>query len=154
MYRTVVRPTLLYGAECWPTKRSHLQTMKVAEMRMLRWICGHTRLDKIRNEVIRGKIGVASIEDEIRETRLRWFGHIRRRSMDAPVRRCEKLDRPNYRRSRGRPKKSSSEVIRHDMKTLGLVEDMAPDRKLWKVRIKVADCRQRIIYRSIGLRSL
>ena len=55
VYRTVVRPTLLYGAECWPTKRSHLQRMKVAEMRMLRWICGHTRLDKIRNEVIRDK---------------------------------------------------------------------------------------------------
>jgi len=24
VYRVVVRPTLLYGAECWPTKRSHL----------------------------------------------------------------------------------------------------------------------------------
>ena len=60
VYRTVVRPTLLYRAECWPTKRSHLQRMKVAEMTMLRRICGHTRLDKIRNEV-KGKIGVASI---------------------------------------------------------------------------------------------
>jgi len=49
---------------------------------------------------------VASIEDKIRETRLRWFGHIRRRSMDAPVKRCEKLDYPDYRRSRGRPKKT------------------------------------------------
>ena len=66
VYRTVIRSTLLYGVECWPTKRSHLQRMKVAEMRMLRWICGHTRLDKIRNEVIRDKIGVASIEDKLR----------------------------------------------------------------------------------------
>ena len=41
---------------------------------MIRWICGHTRLDKIRNEVIRGKIGVASIEDKIRDARftLAW----------------------------------------------------------------------------------
>jgi len=61
--------------------------------------------------------------------------------MDAPVRRCEKFDRPNYRRSRGRPKKSWSEVMRHDLKTLGLVEDMAQDRRLWGSRIKVADCR-------------
>jgi len=30
---------------------------------------------------------VTSIEDKIREATLRWFGHIRRRSRDAPVRR-------------------------------------------------------------------
>ena len=88
-------------------------------------MCGHTRLDKIRNEVIRGKTGVAFIENKIRETRLRWFGHIRRRPMDAPVRRCETIDRPDFRRSKGRLKKSWSEVIRHDVKTIGLVEDMA-----------------------------
>ena len=99
--------------------------MKVAEMRMLRWICGHTRLDNIRNEVIRDKIRVASIEDKIREARLHWFGHIRSSSLDAPVRRGDKLDRSDYKRSRGRPKKSWSKVIRHDLKTLGLVEDMA-----------------------------
>ena len=58
-------------------------------MRMIHWICGHMRLDKISNEIIRGKLGVASIEDKIRDVRLRWFGHIRRKSMDAPVRRCE-----------------------------------------------------------------
>ena len=51
----VVRPALLYGAECWPVKKSHVQRMRVAEMRMICWMCGHTRLDKIRNEVIRGK---------------------------------------------------------------------------------------------------
>ena len=69
-------------------------------------MCGHTRSDRIRNGVIRGKIGVASIEDKIRETRLRWFGHIRRKSMDAPVRRCENIDRLNCKKSRCRSKKS------------------------------------------------
>ena len=93
-------------------------------MRMIRWICDHTRLDKIRNEVIRGKVRVASIEDKMREVRLRWFGHLRRRPRDAPVRRCEMIEYLDYRRSRGRPKKSWSEVIRHDLKTLGLMEDM------------------------------
>ena len=135
----VVRSALLYGAECWPIKKSHVQRMRVAEMRMIRWICGHTRLDRIRNEVIRGKVGVASIEDKMREARLRWFGHIRRRPRDAPVRRCETLECLEYRRSRGRPKKSWSEVIRNDLRALGLVKDMAQDRKLWRARIKVED---------------
>nr|XP_016457727.1 PREDICTED: uncharacterized protein LOC107781524 [Nicotiana tabacum] len=60
-------------------------------MRMLRWICGHTRIDKIRNEVIRERVGVVPIEDKMRETRLRWFRHIQGRSIDAPVRSCEQL---------------------------------------------------------------
>ena len=75
----------------------------------------------------------------MRETRLRWFGHVRRRPMDASVRRCEGIECLDYRRSRGRPKKSWSEVIKHDLRTLGLVEDMAQDRKLWRTRIKVTD---------------
>ena len=71
VYCMVVRPALLYGVECWPIKKLHVQRMRVAEMRMICWICDHMRLDNIRNEVFRGKIGVASIEDKMREARLR-----------------------------------------------------------------------------------
>jgi len=137
----VIRPALLYGAKCGPIKRSHIQGTRVAEMRMIHWICGHMRLDKIRNEVIKGKIRVASIENKIREVRLRWFGHISRRNMDTPVRRCERIELPEYRRSRGRPNNSWGEVTRHDLKTLGLVEDMAQDRRLLRSRIKFLDFR-------------
>jgi hypothetical protein len=35
-YRMAIRRTMLYGAECWPTKRRHVQQLSVAEMRMLR----------------------------------------------------------------------------------------------------------------------
>ncbi|KAF3634218.1 Iron-sulfur assembly protein IscA-like 2, mitochondrial [Capsicum annuum] len=65
--RVVVRPALLYGAECWPVKNSHIQKMKVAEMRMLRWMCGLTRGDRVRNETIREKVGVTSVECKMRE---------------------------------------------------------------------------------------
>jgi len=112
--------------------------MRVAEMGMIRWICCHTRLGKIRNEVIRGKMGVASIEDKMREVRLRCFGHLKRRPRDASVRRCETIECLDYKRSRDRPKKSWSKV-RHDLRALGLVEDMAQDRKFWSDRIKVTD---------------
>jgi len=37
------------------------------------------------------KIGVAFIEEKMRENRLRLFGHVRRRPTDAPVRRVERI---------------------------------------------------------------
>ncbi|KAG5620031.1 hypothetical protein H5410_005249 [Solanum commersonii] len=111
--------------------------MHVAEMRMLGWMCGHTMSDKIRNEVIREKVGVASVVDKLREARLRWFGHVKRRCADTPVRRCEGLDIEGTRRGRGRPKKYWGEVIRQDMAQLHITKDMTLDRKEWRSRIKV-----------------
>jgi hypothetical protein len=73
----VIRPAIMYDAECWATKGQHIQKMSVAEMRMLRWICGHTRKDQIRNDDIR---------DKLVQHRLRWFGHIQRRPPEASVR--------------------------------------------------------------------
>jgi len=81
---------LLYGTEYWAIKRYHTQKMSVAEMHMLRWMCGNTRRDKVRNADIRTKISVASIEEK-RENRVRWFGHVRRRPTDTPVQRVERI---------------------------------------------------------------
>ncbi|PHU21550.1 putative galacturonosyltransferase 5 [Capsicum chinense] len=69
---------------------------------MLRWMCGLTRGDRIRNETIREKVGVASMEHKMWEVRLRWFGHVMRRGMDAPVRSCERLALDGFRRGRGK----------------------------------------------------
>ncbi|KAF3638907.1 hypothetical protein FXO37_24173 [Capsicum annuum] len=124
--------------------------MKVAEMRMLRWMCGLTRGDRVRNETIREKVGVTSVECKMREARLRWFGHVKRRGMDAPVRRCERLALDGFRRGRGRPKKYWGEVIRRDMEQLQLTEDMTLDRKKWlngdkleSLQVGVLDVEQR-----------
>ncbi|KAF3623633.1 putative 60S ribosomal protein L18-1 [Capsicum annuum] len=131
-YRMEARPAMLYRAECWPVKNSHIKKLKVAQMRMLRWMCGLTRGDRVRNETIWQKMGVTSVEDKMREGRLRWFGHVMRRGTDTPVRRCENLALDGFRRSRGRPKKYWREVIRYDMEQLQLTEDMTLDRKVWR----------------------
>ena len=87
----LVSPTLLCGFECWAIKMNQVQQLLVAEMRMIRWMYAHTRLDRVKNEVITDKVKVVHINDKMRENRLRWFSHIRRGSMDAPGRRCEKI---------------------------------------------------------------
>jgi hypothetical protein len=70
-YRTAIRPAMLYGAECWPTKRRHVQQLSVAEMRMVQWICCHTKRDRVQNDDIRERLGVAPIEEKLVQHRLR-----------------------------------------------------------------------------------
>ncbi|KAI3814008.1 hypothetical protein L1987_18747 [Smallanthus sonchifolius] len=137
-YRVSVRPAMLYGTDCWAIKKTHARKMEVAEMRMLRWMCGHTRMDRIRNKVFRERLGVACISDKIREGRLRWFGHVRRRGMSAPVRSVETLTLKG-KRGRGRPKLTWEERIRQDLLDLHLFEDMTEDRTSWRRRIIVKD---------------
>ncbi|CAH9137087.1 unnamed protein product [Cuscuta epithymum] len=102
-YRTTIRSALLYGVECWAVKQCHIQKMSVTEMCMLRWMCGHTRKDRVRNETIKQRVGVAPIEDKIQESHLRWFGHVCRRPGDAPVRRVEMCGEETRKIGRGRP---------------------------------------------------
>ena len=67
VYKTVVRPALLYGAEIWATTRGQEAQLEVNEMRMLRWMCGVTRKDNIRNEHIRGTTRVVQASKKITE---------------------------------------------------------------------------------------
>ena len=65
-----------YGFTSWAVKRQNNHKMSVAEMRVLRWISGNIRKDKIRNEDICLRIVVASSDEKMRENCLRWFGHV------------------------------------------------------------------------------
>ena len=138
-YRTTIRPAMVYGAECWPTKRRHVQQLSVAEMRMLRWFCGHTRRDRVRNEVIRDRVGVAPIEEKLTQHRLRWFGHVQRRPLEAPVRNgvLERVD--NVKRGRGRPKLTWDESVKRDLKNWNISKEIALDRSAWRLAINVPE---------------
>jgi hypothetical protein len=85
-YRTAIRPVMLYRVECWHTKRRHVQQLSIAEIRMLRWICGHTRRDRVRNGDIHERLGVTPVEEKLVQLRLRWFGHMQWRPAEAPIR--------------------------------------------------------------------
>ena len=76
VYRTVVRSALIYGAEIWALKKAQEHKLEVAEMRM----CGVTKLDKIRNERIRGatKGGGNYKESPGKEVEVVWAGDEKR----------------------------------------------------------------------------
>ena len=46
---------------------------------MLRWVSGVTKLDRIRNERIRGTTKVGEISKKVQESRLKRYGHVLRR---------------------------------------------------------------------------
>lgn len=76
LYKAAIRPVALYGCETWPTSVVTEQHPAAAGTKMLRWSLGHTRHDKIRNDVVRKRTGVATITKKMRERRMRRFDHI------------------------------------------------------------------------------
>ena len=79
VYKTVVRPAIVYGMEATSIKKVNEKRMDVAEMKMLRWMSGVTRRDRISNTRIRGTVKVAEMSKKVQEARLRWYGHLLRR---------------------------------------------------------------------------
>ena len=65
LYRTVVRPALMYGVETRELKKAQEKKLEVAEMRMLQWMCGVTKLGMIRNESIIGTRKVGGITKKV-----------------------------------------------------------------------------------------
>ena len=79
IYNRVVRLAMVYSAETREMKKAQEKKLDVAEMRMLRWMSGVTKLDIIRYEGIRGTTNVGEISKQVQESRLKWYGHVLRR---------------------------------------------------------------------------
>ena len=63
--------TMVYGLETVALTKRQEAEMEVAEVKMLRFSLGVTRMDKIRNEYIRGTAQVGRFGEKTREARLR-----------------------------------------------------------------------------------
>ncbi|KAK3549329.1 hypothetical protein QTP70_034557 [Hemibagrus guttatus] len=138
VYRTVVRPAMLYGLETVSLRKRQELELEVAELKMLRFSLGVTRLDRIRNEYIRGTAHVGRLGDKVREARLRWFGHVQRRDSEYIGRRMLDMGLPG-RRQRGRPKRRYMDGINEDMKLVGARVEDAEDRDRWREMIRCGD---------------
>ena len=57
LYETLVKPVALYGSECLTLKKEDELKILVAEMNWLRQILCISRIQRMRNEVIREKLG-------------------------------------------------------------------------------------------------
>ena len=105
-------------------------------MRMLRWMCGVTRKDKIRNGHIRGTTRVAQVSKKITERRLNWYGHVMRRDNEHILRKVLRADIPG-KRKRGRPKTRWKDACHRDLKSTGLRAGEETDRAMWRRKITI-----------------
>ena len=78
IYKTVIRPTMTYGAECRTMTNKDDMLMNKTEMRMLLWIQGVSLREHNINEEIREAATVQPIATHLTQKRLRRYGHVRR----------------------------------------------------------------------------
>ena len=135
IYKTIVKPAMIYGSECWAVKKNDTQKLHTTEMRMLIWARGKTKKDHIKNEDIWREANVEPMTTFFRKKRLRWYGHMLRKEGEDTTKKMLDMQVQGKRR-RGRPKKRWLDNIREDRKEYKMTEDMAQNRSVWHVKIK------------------
>ena len=83
-----------------------------------RWICDHARRDRVRNDDIHDRLGVAPIEEKL----------VQRRSLEAPVRSEILSQDSNVKRGRRRSKLTWVEAIKGDLKGWNIPKELVLDR--------------------------
>ena len=99
---------------------------------------GVTRSDRIRNEYIRGTLKVTEASKKVQEGRLRWYGHLKRRTERYMAREVMEMEIPGNRR-RGRPRTKWKDKIAEDMREKQLRDGDYNDRNKWRRLIRNSD---------------
>ena len=63
---------MMQKAETWAAKKAQEKKLNVGETRMLRWVFGVTKMDRIRNEGIRWTTKMGDIPKNVQVRRLKW----------------------------------------------------------------------------------
>ena len=136
LYERVIVPTVTYGSELWGMKVSDRQKLNVFEMRCLRDMMGVTRMDRVRNDVIRQRTGVETqLATRVDRNVLRWFGHVERMDNDTLLKRVlnAKVD---GRWARGRPRLGWMDGVKNALQEKGMdvveAKERARNRNEWR----------------------
>jgi hypothetical protein len=136
VFETMVVPVLMYGSECWTMRKQDEQRILVAEMSWLRKILGVSRIQHIRNDDIRKKMGIqVTAVDRIKARRLQWFGHVSRMG-DSRVPYLALHMKVDGQRSSGRPRARWRDGVKADITEGGVTFTeaviLAKDKDRWR----------------------
>ena len=85
---------------------------------MVRRMCGVSLKDRKRSLDLYSLLGVESVAEVVRHSRLRWFGHVERKNGDDRVSACRNVVVAGV-RCAGRDRKTWRECVKDDMDELG-----------------------------------
>lgn len=143
LYKTVIRPTVLYGCEAWILNQNTIKKLQVWERKVLRKIYGGKKVFDIwfprTNRELADLYGEPSIVGVIKAQRLRWLGHVSRLSESRTVKRVFKGG-VFTRRRKGRPKEKWYSAVKKDLTQLQVTnwENRAQDKKKWRTFVHEA----------------
>ena len=127
MYKSVVEPAMLYKKEMVAVTERQMQKMEVAELKMVRWALEVTKKNKIRKEYVRGTAQIAKLGDKLRNARLRWYGHVKRRKEGYVGKTMMEVAVPGRRKGE-RPRRRWMDLAREDMERVEAKEGDEVDR--------------------------
>ena len=78
VYSSCVRSAMLHASETWPLTKTNLQPLKRNDRAMIRQIRSIKPEDvaRVRSSVLLAKLQLEDLDLNLRERRLRWFGHV------------------------------------------------------------------------------
>lgn len=135
IYETMVKSTLLHGAETWRITERYKRKIEAVEMDAMRRSLRISRRDHIRNDSIKQQMGIeGSIVTDVEAKQLTWYGHVQR----MPATRLPKQVmewQPTQRRKRGRPRIEWQQTVKKSMSERNLRTEECDDRKGWKLGV-------------------
>ena len=114
------------------------ERMHATEMKMLRWIQGKKRKDRIRNVKFRSDAMVKPITTYVTQKRLSLYGHVLRRD-DTNVAKHVATMTVGGKRPRGRPKLRWMDRVQSDLRHHQLDPKLAQDREAWRNAVMAID---------------
>jgi len=141
MYKTLIKPVLVYGAETWVVRRADELRLGVFERKILRRIygpiCEEDTWRSRYNDELYHLYGEIDLVTAIKKTRLIWAGHIVRMQDNLPCRKIT-LVMPEGRTRVGRPSLRWMDGVKRDARWLGIRNwrTTAMDRDGWRLMIE------------------
>ncbi|XP_054086050.1 putative uncharacterized transposon-derived protein F52C9.6 isoform X2 [Zeugodacus cucurbitae] len=145
LYKSLIIPVLMYGAEAWTMTTSDETTLGVFERKVLRKIYGPLNIGNGEyrrrwNDELYDLYDDIDIVQRIKRQRLRWLGHVVRMEENTPALKVFDAVPAGGSRGRGRPPLRWKDQVQSDLASLGVSSwrQKAKRRNEWRALVDSA----------------